>query len=106
MFYYLHKLLVFRKLVTSDLLPFVLLSFSVKVPDRNQRQPWCATAPCRLRGAALHDCQYDSEPTIRPAYFLCHVTVILGGQGGWRGPGGERERTGEENNFFIIGCYF
>lgn len=38
MFYYLHKLLVFRKLVTSDLLPFVLLSFSVTVPDLNQMQ--------------------------------------------------------------------
>jgi len=44
MFYYLHKLLVFRKLVTSDLLPFVLLSFSVKVPDQNQMQPWCMMA--------------------------------------------------------------
>lgn len=38
MSYYLHKLIAFRKLVTNDLLPFVMLSFLVTVPDQTQMQ--------------------------------------------------------------------
>lgn len=53
MFYYLHKLLVFRKLVTSDLLPFVLLSFSVKVPDQNQMQQPCCTMASLLTAQGI-----------------------------------------------------